>query len=156
MTPRLLGEVKKQVLIPNNNLIPLKKRRQGTNRTVYFYSGSKGDMDDLSREDLVKLVLEKDEALEKEQEEFKEMKNNFLRSYAEMENLMERTRREAENSKKFAVQVCFYLIKMVSISFPLIALLSSEYVLVAHVGSYCRVLQRVFWMLRIILAERLL
>ncbi|CAO2833602.1 unnamed protein product [Amaranthus hypochondriacus] len=67
-------------------------------------TGSKGDMDDLSREDLVKLVLEKDEALEKEQEEFKEMKNNFLRSYAEMENLMERTRREAENSKKFAVQ----------------------------------------------------
>ena len=80
-------------------------------------------MDDLSREDLVKLVLEKDEALEKEQEEFKEMKNNFLRSYAEMENLMGRTRREAENSKKFAVQVCFYYIKMVSTSFPLIALL---------------------------------
>ncbi|XP_057529534.1 grpE protein homolog 2, mitochondrial isoform X2 [Amaranthus tricolor] len=65
---------------------------------------SEGDLDDLSREDLVKLVLEKEEALEKKQEEFKEFKNNFLRSYAEMENLMERTRREAENSKKFAVQ----------------------------------------------------
>ncbi|XP_057529532.1 grpE protein homolog 2, mitochondrial isoform X1 [Amaranthus tricolor] len=82
----------------------LKRRRQGTKRIAFSDSDSEGDLDDLSREDLVKLVLEKEEALEKKQEEFKEFKNNFLRSYAEMENLMERTRREAENSKKFAVQ----------------------------------------------------
>ncbi|XP_021849025.1 grpE protein homolog 1, mitochondrial isoform X2 [Spinacia oleracea] len=65
---------------------------------------SEGDMDDLSREDLVKIVLEKEEVLENKQKEFAEFKDKFLRSYAEMENVMERTRRDAENSKKFAVQ----------------------------------------------------
>ncbi|XP_021734352.1 uncharacterized protein LOC110701070 isoform X2 [Chenopodium quinoa] len=65
---------------------------------------SEEDMDDLSKEDLVKLVLEKEKTLETKQKEFAEFKDKFLRSYAELENLMERTRRDAENSKKFAVQ----------------------------------------------------
>ncbi|XP_021759025.1 uncharacterized protein LOC110723921 isoform X1 [Chenopodium quinoa] len=65
---------------------------------------SKENMDDLSKEDLVKLVLEKEETLENKQKEFAEFKDKFLRSYAELENIMERTRRDAENSKKFAVQ----------------------------------------------------
>ncbi|XP_021759026.1 uncharacterized protein LOC110723921 isoform X2 [Chenopodium quinoa] len=67
-------------------------------------SDSKENMDDLSKEDLVKLVLEKEETLENKQKEFAEFKDKFLRSYAELENIMERTRRDAENSKKFAVQ----------------------------------------------------
>ncbi|XP_021772309.1 uncharacterized protein LOC110736402 isoform X3 [Chenopodium quinoa] len=66
-------------------------------------SDSEEDMDDLS-EDLVKLVREKEKILENKQKEFAEFKDKFLRSYAELENLMERTRRDAENSKKFAVQ----------------------------------------------------
>ena len=33
------------------------------------------------------------------------MQDKVLRTYAEMENVMGRTRREAENSKKFAIQV---------------------------------------------------
>ena len=33
------------------------------------------------------------------------VQDKVLRTYAEMENVMDRTRREAENSKKFAIQV---------------------------------------------------
>lgn len=84
----------------------VKRQRRGTKRTAFSDSDSEGDMDDLSREDLVKIVLEKEEVLENKQKEFAEFKDKFLRSYAEMENVMERTRRDAENSKKFAVQVC--------------------------------------------------
>ncbi|KAM0853504.1 hypothetical protein ACQ4PT_051008 [Festuca glaucescens] len=69
-------------------------------------SGSSGGAEDLdlSKEDLVKLVLEKDELLTSKDEEVKDMKDKVLRSYAEMENAIARTKRESENSKKFAVQ----------------------------------------------------
>ncbi|CAM8949750.1 unnamed protein product [Rhodiola kirilowii] len=60
--------------------------------------------EDLSVNDLVKLVTEKDELLQTKQKEFEAMKDKFLRSYAEIENVMQRTKREAENSKKFAIQ----------------------------------------------------
>ncbi|KAL5201254.1 hypothetical protein ABZP36_035608, partial [Zizania latifolia] len=59
---------------------------------------------DLSKEDLVKLVLEKDVLLKSKDEEINEMKDKVLRSYAEMENVIARTKRESENSKKYAVQ----------------------------------------------------
>ncbi|KAE8813549.1 Protein grpE [Hordeum vulgare] len=59
---------------------------------------------DLSKEDLVKLVFEKDELLTLKDEEVKDMKDKVLRSYAEMENVIARTKRESENSKKYAVQ----------------------------------------------------
>ncbi|CAI0379353.1 unnamed protein product [Linum tenue] len=62
------------------------------------------DAADLSRDDLVKLVIEKDELLKSKQEEFHTMKDKFLRALAENENVMERTKREAKNSKKFAIQ----------------------------------------------------
>ncbi|XP_027769495.1 grpE protein homolog 2, mitochondrial-like isoform X2 [Solanum pennellii] len=62
------------------------------------------DTEDLSRDDLVKLVAEKEELLQIKDDEFQKMKEKALRSYAEMENLMNRTKREAENSKKFAIQ----------------------------------------------------
>ncbi|XP_051133539.1 grpE protein homolog 2, mitochondrial-like [Andrographis paniculata] len=59
---------------------------------------------DLTRDDLVKLVEEKEQLLLLKQEELTQMKDKILRSYAEMENVMERTRRESENAKKFAIQ----------------------------------------------------
>uniref|UniRef100_M1AZ78 GrpE protein homolog n=1 Tax=Solanum tuberosum TaxID=4113 RepID=M1AZ78_SOLTU len=62
------------------------------------------DTEDLSRDDLVKLVAEKEELLKIKDDEFQKMKEKALRSYAEMENVMNRTKREAENSKKFAIQ----------------------------------------------------
>ncbi|KAL6538451.1 hypothetical protein OROGR_012439 [Orobanche gracilis] len=59
---------------------------------------------DLSRDDLVKLVAEKEQLLMAKQEEVEIMKDKVLRAFAEMENVKERTRRESENSKKFAIQ----------------------------------------------------
>ncbi|CBI26695.3 hypothetical protein VitviT2T_029908 [Vitis vinifera] len=59
---------------------------------------------DLSMDDLMKLVLEKEELLKMKNKEIEKMQDKVLRSYAEMENVMERARREAENSKKFAIQ----------------------------------------------------
>ncbi|XP_052206378.1 grpE protein homolog 2, mitochondrial-like [Diospyros lotus] len=60
--------------------------------------------EELSMEDLVKLVAEKEELLKVKNKEIEKMQDKVLRSYAEMENVMERTRRESENSKKFAIQ----------------------------------------------------
>ena len=60
----------------------------------------------MSKDDLVKLVHEKEELLKSKDDEIKDMKDKILRSYAEMENIMARTKRESENSKKYAVQVC--------------------------------------------------
>ncbi|KAJ3678369.1 hypothetical protein LUZ60_002172 [Juncus effusus] len=59
---------------------------------------------ELSNEELIKLVTEKEELLEQANKEVEKMKDMVLRSYAERENVIERTRREAENSKKFAIQ----------------------------------------------------
>ncbi|KAK7305171.1 hypothetical protein VNO77_43071 [Canavalia gladiata] len=59
---------------------------------------------DLSRDDLIKLVAEKEELLKLKHKEIEKMQDKVLRTYAEMENIMDRTRREAENSKKFAIQ----------------------------------------------------
>ncbi|CAO2175736.1 unnamed protein product [Urochloa humidicola] len=59
---------------------------------------------DLSKEDLVKLLLEKDESLKSKDQEVKDMKDKVLRSYAEMENVLARTKRESENTKKYAIQ----------------------------------------------------
>ncbi|CAN0915852.1 GrpE protein homolog 2, mitochondrial [Linum grandiflorum] len=79
---------------------PVRRRRKGAKRTAF----SVDDAANLSRDDLLKLVVEKDELLKSKQEEFEMMKDKFLRSLAENENVMERTKREAENSKKFAIQ----------------------------------------------------
>ncbi|KAJ1289095.1 hypothetical protein BS78_02G138800 [Paspalum vaginatum] len=59
---------------------------------------------DLSKDDLVKLVREKDGLLKSKDDEIKDMKDKVLRSYAEMENIIARTKRESESSKKYAVQ----------------------------------------------------
>lgn len=84
------------------------KRRRGTKRTAFSDSDSESESEsDLSRDDLIKLVVEKEELLKLKQKEMEKMQDKVLRTYAEMENVMDRTRREAENSKKFAVQVLF-------------------------------------------------
>ncbi|CAK9165490.1 unnamed protein product [Ilex paraguariensis] len=59
---------------------------------------------ELSRDDLVKLVVEKKKLLSMKLKESEQLKDKVLRTYAEMENVMERTRREAENAKKYAIQ----------------------------------------------------
>ncbi|GMI63780.1 mitochondrial GrpE 1 [Hibiscus trionum] len=66
-------------------------------------SDSEGD-GDLTMADMVKLVEEKEELLNAKQKEIEQMKDKVVRTLAEMENVMARTRREAENSKKFAIQ----------------------------------------------------
>ncbi|XP_048330073.2 grpE protein homolog 2, mitochondrial isoform X3 [Ziziphus jujuba] len=66
-------------------------------------SDSEGE-GDLSMDDLVKLVAEKEELLKLKHKEIEKMQDKVLRSYAEMENVMDRTRREAESTKKFAIQ----------------------------------------------------
>lgn len=43
--------------------------------------------------------------MKSKQEDIVEMKDKVMRTYAEMENVLSRTRRDAENSKKFAIQV---------------------------------------------------
>lgn len=59
---------------------------------------------ELSFDELVKLVAEKEELLKLKHKEIEKMQDKVLRSYAEMENVMDRTKREAENAKKFAIQ----------------------------------------------------
>lgn len=84
----------------------VKRRRSGVKRTSFSDSDSDSESGcDLSRDDLIKLVTEKEELLTLKHKEIEEMKDKVLRTYAEMENVMDRTRREAENSKKFAIQV---------------------------------------------------
>lgn len=60
--------------------------------------------EELTMDDLVKLVTEKEELLKVKDKEFEKMQDKVLRAYADMENVMDRARRESENSKKFAVQ----------------------------------------------------
>lgn len=98
---------------PNTNTSEnIKRRRRSTKQTLFSDSDSDLDVEDLSRDDLVKLIVEKEEKLSAKQKELDEMKDKVLRTYAEMENTMDRNRRESENTKKFAVQVCrLYLMK---------------------------------------------
>lgn len=85
--------------------------KKKTKQTTFFDSDSDSG-EDLSMDDLVKLVAEKEELLKTKHKEIEQMQDKVLRTYAEMENVMDRTRREAENSKKFAIQVC-----LVAVSF---------------------------------------
>ncbi|XP_073128330.1 grpE protein homolog 2, mitochondrial-like isoform X2 [Henckelia pumila] len=80
-----------------------KKRRKHTKRIAF--SDSDSDLEpELSRDDLVKLLREKEQLLFSKQEELEKMKDKVLRTFADAENVKERTRRESENAKKFAIQ----------------------------------------------------
>ncbi|KAL8033497.1 hypothetical protein ABFX02_13G162900 [Erythranthe guttata] len=90
----------------NESFSAVKKRRRGAKRIAFSDSDS-DDSDlksDLSRDGLVKLVAKKERLLFAKQEEIENMKDKVLRAFAEMENVKERTRRESENAKKFAIQ----------------------------------------------------
>ncbi|KAJ0965202.1 hypothetical protein J5N97_026340 [Dioscorea zingiberensis] len=80
---------------------PGKRRRRGAKRTAFSDSDTEHE---LSRDDLVKLVMKKEELLKVKHSEIVKMQDKVLRSYAEMENVLDRTKREAENAKKFAIQ----------------------------------------------------
>ncbi|KAK4378269.1 hypothetical protein RND71_000131 [Anisodus tanguticus] len=86
------------------DMIDFQSWRRRTKQTVFSDSDPDLDTEDLSRDDLVRLVAEKEELLKMKDDEFQKMKDKALRSYAEMENVMNRAKREAENSKKFAIQ----------------------------------------------------
>ncbi|KAL7130905.1 hypothetical protein ABFS83_13G163200 [Erythranthe nasuta] len=90
----------------NESFSAVKKRRRGAKRIAFSDSDS-DDSDlksDLSIDGLVKLVANKERLLRAKQEEIENMKDKVLRAFAEMENVKERTRRESENAKKFAIQ----------------------------------------------------
>lgn len=95
------------------------KRKRGFKRTAFSDSDSDSESEcDLSKDDLIKLVAEKEELVTLKHKEIEKMQDKVLRTYAEMENVMDRTRREADNSKKFAIQVMFepFLSKIISSS----------------------------------------
>lgn len=81
-----------------------RRRSRRTLRTAFSDSDSESD-EQPSMDDLVKSLARKEELLKSKHKEIEKMQDKVLRSYAEMENVMDRTRREAENSKKFAIQV---------------------------------------------------
>ncbi|XP_024967315.1 grpE protein homolog 2, mitochondrial-like [Cynara cardunculus var. scolymus] len=80
-----------------------KRRRRGTKRTKFSDSDSDSE-NDLSRDDLVKLLAKKEELLNKKNKEMEIMQEKGLRSFAEIDDVIARTKRAAENSKKFAIQ----------------------------------------------------
>jgi len=65
---------------------------------------SSDEEQELSTEDLIRLVQEKEDLLKTKHKEIQAMQEKVLRSYAEVENVMDRARREAESTKKFAIQ----------------------------------------------------
>ncbi|XP_022848407.1 grpE protein homolog 2, mitochondrial-like isoform X2 [Olea europaea var. sylvestris] len=88
---------------PSNTSGSVKRRKRGTKRLAF--SDSDSDLEsDLSRDDLMKLLAEKEELLKVKQIEHEQMKDKVLRTLAEMENVKDRTKREADNAKKFAIQ----------------------------------------------------
>ncbi|KAM5585431.1 grpE protein [Rosa sericea] len=105
---KVADQTKESGSIPDSQCTNVRRRRTlrgGTKRTAFSDSDSDSDSDgDLSTEDLVKLLTEKEELLKQKHKEIEKMQDKVLRSYAEMENVMDRTRREAENTKKFSIQ----------------------------------------------------
>lgn len=81
---------------PNNNV----KKNESESES----ESDSDEEEELSTEDLIRLVEEKEELLKVKHKEIQSMQEKVLRSYAEVENVMDRTRRDAENSKKFAIQ----------------------------------------------------
>ncbi|CAM6129234.1 unnamed protein product [Calypogeia fissa] len=63
-----------------------------------------GAGEDINKEDLVGLLAEKLALLEERNKEIKELKDKLLWSLAEMENVRQRTKRDAESTAKYAVQ----------------------------------------------------
>ncbi|KAK7293438.1 hypothetical protein RJT34_16303 [Clitoria ternatea] len=60
---------------------------------------------DLSRDDLIKLVVEKKELLKLKNKDIEKLHDKVLHTHAEIENILYKARCEVENSKKFHIQV---------------------------------------------------
>ncbi|KAK9269403.1 hypothetical protein L1049_001176 [Liquidambar formosana] len=83
----------------------IKRRRGGSKRTAFSDSDSDSEsMDELSRDELVKLVLEKETLLKNKQKDIEKAQDKILRSYAEVENIIDRNKRESEHLQKYAIQ----------------------------------------------------
>ncbi|KAL9255568.1 11S globulin seed storage protein 2-like protein [Drosera capensis] len=67
-------------------------------------NGSAAQIEETADEKAAELDDESEEALKIRQKEIVAMQDKVLRTYAEMENVMDRAKREADNSKKFAIQ----------------------------------------------------
>ena len=81
-------------------------------------SGSGGQQDVKAHEDLLKeneglmsLLGEREALLEEKEQALADSKDKLLRSYAEMENVMDRSRREAELTRKYSIQVSHPLVR---------------------------------------------
>lgn len=120
-------------------------KRKSTKRTEFSDSE---DEKDLTFDDLVKLVAEKEELLKLKHKEIEKMQDKVLRSYAEMENVIDRTKREAESSKKFAIQVklvfFFFCLHILLFCFivPVFSVNMEKYVCFGAI--MCRVLLRAY------------
>ncbi|KAG6527528.1 hypothetical protein ZIOFF_009639 [Zingiber officinale] len=66
----------------------------------FFFNGDP----ELSRDELVKLIVEKEKLNQLKVKELEEVQDKVLRCHAEIENIIERKKREAENSRKFSIQ----------------------------------------------------
>ena len=76
-------------------------KSNGKRRTKRIaFSDSDSEDLDLSKEDLLKLLLEKDGSLKSKDKEFKDMKDKVLQQAWPCHN-----KRESENTKKYAIQV---------------------------------------------------
>ncbi|BBN18099.1 molecular chaperone GrpE [Marchantia polymorpha subsp. ruderalis] len=64
----------------------------------------KGGHEEVEKEDMVGLLAEKLALIEQKEKEVKELKDKLLWSLAEMENVRDRARRDADSTRKFAVQ----------------------------------------------------
>lgn len=75
---------------------------EGTSESVQHAERS----NDIKADDLARMVAERDALLQEKDKTIKELQDKVLRGYAEVENVMARARREAESTRKFALQVC--------------------------------------------------
>jgi molecular chaperone GrpE (heat shock protein) len=63
------------------------------------------DSEDVNKEDLVGGLGQKLALLEQKDKEIKDLKDKLLWSLAEMENVRQRTKRDADSTRKYAIQV---------------------------------------------------
>ncbi|XP_024360126.1 grpE protein homolog 2, mitochondrial [Physcomitrium patens] len=73
---------------------------EGTSESVQHAERS----NDIKADDLARMVAERDALLQEKDKTIKELQDKVLRGYAEVENVMARARREAESTRKFALQ----------------------------------------------------
>ncbi|KAJ4755086.1 hypothetical protein LUZ62_089491 [Rhynchospora pubera] len=97
------NQTKTAATIESEPHIEGKRRRKSTVPKRTSFSDSDED-DGLSRDDLVKLVARKEEMLKNKNKEIEMMQDKVKRSYAEVQNTIDRSKREAESSKKYAIQ----------------------------------------------------